>query len=395
MPAALPLLQQWSILLLTLTITYITLVHLLRYQRLNFLKRHYNYRTRSSLQAMPVSTAFAIHDTLITLEFPFTFPTATTFALFKTYGIPSISSLLVKTNQLAGPPLVSSKRYADTGALLLEAVLQPPGSDRSVEAIARINYLHDRHRSKGAISDEDMLFTLSLFALEPMRWVRKYEWRELDQMEVCAVGTMWKYLGDALKVPYELLPGAYEERYIVPADSNNKLAEATLRIILCEVPAFFHGFTRNLFATVMEVRLRKAMLIPPPPPFYAYTFNFLHTIRKLLLRHLYLPRIIPSTRYPTPSQTDPNRIHLPQVPMHPWYIRPTFINRWGPRALLARFKGEVLPGDDKRFLPEGFLTRALGPVGLKGRGRVEQEVEVKRIRECADGGMGCPFVGGL
>ncbi|KAI4128001.1 MAG: hypothetical protein LQ341_006731, partial [Variospora aurantia] len=132
---------------------------------------------------MDVLTAFKIHVYLIELEFRSTFSAATTFALFKAYGIPSISSLFVLTNQLAGPPLASSKRYADTGALLLEAVLNEPGSGRSVEAITRINYLHERWRGKRkgkGIRDEDMLYTLSLFALEPMKWVKKYEWRELS-----------------------------------------------------------------------------------------------------------------------------------------------------------------------------------------------------------------------
>ncbi|KAL9019856.1 MAG: hypothetical protein Q9185_002905 [Variospora sp. 1 TL-2023] len=42
---------------------------------------------------------------LAELEFPVAFLAATTFALFKAYGFPSISSLLAKTNQLAGPAL--------------------------------------------------------------------------------------------------------------------------------------------------------------------------------------------------------------------------------------------------------------------------------------------------
>ncbi|KAL8774490.1 MAG: hypothetical protein Q9209_000863 [Squamulea sp. 1 TL-2023] len=364
---------------------------------------------------MSLPRAFAIHEILVTLEFPSTIATATIFALFKTYGIPSISSLLVKTKQLNGPPLVRTKRYADTGALLLEAVLQEPGSKRSVEAIARINYLHDRHRSKGAISDEDMLFTLSLFALEPMRWVQKHEWRELDDMEVCAIGTHWKYLGDALKVPYELLPGyktgwkdalewmaelddwsrAYEVRFMVPAKSSQEVAEATLEVVLYKMPKSLHGLARNIYAAAMETRLREAMLISPLPPIYMRTFSIICVIRKFTLRHLSLPRFIPLTRIPTPSPTNPDRIHLPRARVYPWYIRPTFNNRWGPMALIARFRGEMLPGDDARFMSGGFCTMELGPFGLMGHGLDEQEVEVKRMKGIADEGRGCPFFVGL
>ena len=280
-----PFLQQWPLILSTSLFVYLALAHTIRYRRLHSTTAKFALTTRASLQSMSLSTAYYIHNYLITLEFPTSFPIATTFAIFKAYGIPSISSLLVYTNQLSGPPLASSKRYADTGALLLEAVLNEPGSLRSVEAFARINYLHDRWRSKGKISDEDMVYTLSLFALEPMRWVKKYEWRELSEMEVCALGVLWKFWGESLKVPFQLLPGvaggwkdglawieeldvwsrAYEERYMVPAESNGKLAEATLKIINWKMPTVMQGFGTNLFATIMEKRLREAMLYVPIP----------------------------------------------------------------------------------------------------------------------------------
>ncbi|KAL8947951.1 MAG: hypothetical protein Q9222_005820, partial [Ikaeria aurantiellina] len=251
-------------------------------------------------QPLTLPAAYTIHNALISLEFPSTFSLATTFALFKAYGIPSISVLLVRTNQLAGPPLVSSKRYADTGALLLEAVLNAPGSERSTAAIARINWLHDRYRKgdRSGIRDEDMLYTLSLFALEPMRWVRDLEWRELSEVEACAVGTLWRYYGEALKVPMRLLPGyergwrdggewirelevwsrGYEDRFMVPSESNHVLAEATMRIILYKAPKCMHGFGRKVFATIMGEKLREAMLYVSLAPLLPYQFAMVTSI---------------------------------------------------------------------------------------------------------------------
>ncbi|KAL9021459.1 MAG: hypothetical protein Q9185_001356 [Variospora sp. 1 TL-2023] len=394
-----PTLQQWLYLVIPALINYLLLVRLLRYRRL----RHSSFQHLDQLQlhpeqAMDVLTAFKIHVYLIELEFPSTFSAATTFALFKAYGIPSISSLLVYTNQLAGPPLASSKRYADTGALLLEAVLNEPGSGRSVEAITRINYLHGRWRGKRkgkGIRDEDMLYTLSLFALEPMKWVKKYEWRELSMVEICAVGTLWKYLGDALKVPFHLLPGhekgwkngvewmeelrvwseGYEGRYMVPDKSNAALADATIRIILWKVPRWMHGFGKKVFAAAMEEnspRLRKAMLY----------------VLLLFLRYLSLPRYHPLGRKPTPSSANDGRFYLPRGRMYPWYIRPTFKKRWGPSALLARLRNDVLPGDDAQFMPEGFATTELGPIGLTGKGYEEMAEDAERLVDVG----GCPFV---
>jgi len=44
----------------------------------------------------------------------------------------------------------------------------------------------------------DMLDTLSLFAVEPGKWVMRFEWMEgggLVDLEMCALRTVWKHLG--------------------------------------------------------------------------------------------------------------------------------------------------------------------------------------------------------
>jgi hypothetical protein len=62
-----------------------------------------------------------------------------------------------------------------------------PTSERHNSAIARMNYLHSRYQKAGKISNDDMLFTLSLFITEVERWVGLYEWRNLSPMEICAM----------------------------------------------------------------------------------------------------------------------------------------------------------------------------------------------------------------
>jgi hypothetical protein len=125
---------------------------------------------------------------LVEMEFPKLFGFSIVFALFKTYGIPSVSSLLVSTGELSSPE-TASKRTADTGVLLLEFCINKPSSARSTEAIARMNYLHSRYIKAGKIRNDDMLYTLSVFALEPARWINRYEWRKMSHLEMCASGT--------------------------------------------------------------------------------------------------------------------------------------------------------------------------------------------------------------
>lgn len=113
-------------------------------------------------------------------------------------------------------------------------------------------------------------------------------------------------------------------------------------------------------------------------------------LRKFFLRHLSLPRYRRVSRQPTPSPANDGRLHLPRARVHPWYILPTFKQRWGPSALLKRFQGQVLPGDDAMFMPQGFVTGDLGPKGLMGKGQDEMEMDVQRLKELATSG-GCPF----
>lgn len=241
--------------------------------------RKYGLEHRESFAKMTTDDAQAILKDLTELEFPKIMGLSIIFALFKTYGIPSVSSLLVATSQLSNPETVS-KRIADTGVLLLEFALNKPSSERTLKAISRMNYLHSRYQMSGKIKNVDMLYTLSLFALEPVRWIRKYEWRSLTEIEMCASGTFWKAMGDAMLVSFDDLPSSktgwkdglhwlqdietwsskYEATHMVPAVSNNQLAESHLDVLFLDMPAHFNEVGKRLVAVFLGERLRKAML---------------------------------------------------------------------------------------------------------------------------------------
>jgi hypothetical protein len=227
---------------------------------------------------MTLKDAHAIQLSLAELEFPTVFSISVFFALFKTYGIPSISKLLVATGQLSGPE-TASKRAADTGVVITEVVLNKPDSERAISGIALMNYLHGRYIKAGKISNNDMLYTLSLFVLEPIRWTKKYEWRSVTEFERCAMGVYWKDLGEAMKISYDVLPSAslgwangfhwleeleawslaYETRNMVPADTNATLAHGTFDIALFNVPSFLKSSGFTVASALLEPRLQKAM----------------------------------------------------------------------------------------------------------------------------------------
>lgn len=47
-------------------------------------------------------------------------------------------------------------------------------------ALTRLNELHGKYN----ILNDDYLYTLSLFIFEPVSWINRYEWRQLDEREI-------------------------------------------------------------------------------------------------------------------------------------------------------------------------------------------------------------------
>ena len=143
-----------------------------------------------------------------------------------------------------------------------------------------MNFIHSVYQQAGKISNDDLLYTLSLFALEPVKWINKYEWRQLTCMEECAIGTFWKSVGDAMVIDYRSMDGstqgwtdglhwldkirtwsqAYEKRNMVANPDNRKIADETVTLLLWVVPSYLQGSGRKAVCALIDDRLRKAMM---------------------------------------------------------------------------------------------------------------------------------------
>ncbi|KAL4780478.1 hypothetical protein BJX76DRAFT_337997 [Aspergillus varians] len=393
-----------------LLVAYPVLVSLLRFRRMKQIHKKYNYPTRGSLARMTDEDAFQIQKNLIQYEFPFFFLKALQFALFRTYGIPTISRVLTKTSQLSSAR-TSLKRYTDTVALVQEFVGQPPSAARGQAAIVRTRYLHSGYRSSGMIRDDDMLYTLGLFAIQPVRFIKQYEWRELTDVEKCAIGTFWKSLGDGLDVSYNALPSgktgfrdglqwleeivawsdAYEEKCMLPDTNNRRIADRTTAVLLYLIPKPLLHVGLKFVSFMMDDRLRKAMVYDPPPASYAKIFSLLLSARRFVMRYLALPRpyLLRYTTF-TEHQTVDEGIYMIQWDGAPYYVKPTIWNRWGPAAWYTRALGRPLPGDEgDKYRPAGYHIADVGPTCFEGKGREYQQEGVEGLRISRTGG--CPF----
>ncbi|CAK7200094.1 hypothetical protein SEUCBS139899_002783 [Sporothrix eucalyptigena] len=406
---------------MTTFVLYITACNALRFRRAKGMHRQHDhtYTDRASFASMTANDAQAILATIQQREFPFMHTLAIEFGIFKTYGIPAISRLVGATRQVTDPVL-AAKRAADTLVILTEIMVNPPTSARSLQALARMNYLHSKYVNAGQIRNGDLLYTLSACFTEPIRFIERYEWRALTDVERCALGVFWKEVGENMGISYEDVEGhrewrdgldfvddvtawarTYERNEMKPHPANIPPAHRFAALLLLLVPPFLRPFALEAISVLMSDRMREAFSFADPGLAAILLVYGTLAVRRFVERYLMLPRF--GAHRVTSEHADPvtGRVHLSEYLAHPWYIEPNVWNRWGPIALLKHFTGGVVPGDLRghkeeelkkggpTYLPEGFLVSDLGPFNTMGVGKDETAAEVERLKTMR--AAGCPF----
>ncbi|KAI1424919.1 hypothetical protein F5Y12DRAFT_749779 [Xylaria sp. FL1777] len=401
----------WKSYVVPAVLGYILLCRALRYRGEQKLRRRMGFPEgcgREALSRMTNDQAQQIIRYLATYEFPDFHRMSLEFGFFKTYGIESISRLLLATRNLTDP-VKSLKRFEDTATLIGEFMLNPPDSERMINSLARVNFLHGKYMQEGTISNEDLLYTLSVFVTEPPRFARLYEWRAMNEMEYCAYGVFWKVIGEAMGISYKGLLEhdtwrdgiewadditAWAKRYEVdimkPSAISNKPAKTLIPMITYWLPWFATPFAHEAVCVLLGDRVREAFLLPEPGIVAAATVYSLLLLRRLFIRYLALPRYFEVSRHGDPDAKT-GRIHM-RIPYgkFPFYVKPTLWNRWGPTAWAIWLYGGKVPGDNpEEYMPQGFLWADMGPKNRMGTGTKEMEVGAQRLRATRTGG--CPF----
>src|SRR4026207_1263874 len=103
-------------------------------------------------------------------EFPWDAIRSLEIALYRTYCVPSISALLDRTGEFRER---TQQRYDDTSLLVAEMCKWGYESGRGKEALERMNWAPGHFK----ISNDDILYVLSTFIYEPVRWIDGFGWR--------------------------------------------------------------------------------------------------------------------------------------------------------------------------------------------------------------------------
>lgn len=209
-----------------------------------------------------------IYFLLSACEFSWDIEKALEFALFRTYAVPSISGLLSWTGEFRTR---TRKRYDDTELLLSEVSENGQESARGQEAIARMNEMHGRYR----ISNNDMLYVLSTFVVEPVHWLERFGKRAMTALETEASVLYYRALGTKMGITdmpadftaFEALHRDYEAQHFRFAPSNAEIGCLTRDLLLSmHVPGKLVPLCRPAVHALCDPPLREAMGFQSPPP---------------------------------------------------------------------------------------------------------------------------------
>ena len=242
----------------------------------------------------PETDYVEIYQNLALYEFTWDLTQALSFALFRTYAVPSIGSLLDKTGAFTG---AVQKRYDDTALLLEAPFVHGFDSEAGKTAMRRINQMHRRYD----ISNDDFRYVLSTFVVVPKRWLDDFGWRSLTETELRASVNYYRALGRHMGI--KDIPATYDEFMRLMDDyerahfdfdaGGRRVADSTLRLLTTFYPRPLRKPVELFSRALMDRPLLDAFAYTEPGPVVRRLSKGAMRARARLLRHT------PSNRKPT------------------------------------------------------------------------------------------------
>ncbi len=197
--------------------------------------------------------------------FPFDTTRALEFALFRTFCVPSVSSLLERTGEFQSRP---QKRYDDTDIIISEMMEWGYDSERGERALKRMNQLHGRFK----IANDNFLYVLSTFTFEPIRWNQRFGWRLMCEQEQLAMFHFWREVGRRMKIEnlpadyaaFERFNRDYEQRHFRYTQANERVGAATVELFVSWFPRMLSPVVRLAIYALLDPPLIRAFGFPEP-----------------------------------------------------------------------------------------------------------------------------------
>jgi hypothetical protein len=150
----------------------------------------------------PVRDHWRIYRLMAQVDFPWDVTRALELALYRTFAVPSIAKILDDSGEFRLRP---QKRYDDTALLLAEVLENGYDSARGRAALSRINRIH----APFPIRQEDYRYVLGTFVFVPVRWIDRWGWRPLTEVERLASFHYYRAVG--VRMGIRGVPESYEQ----------------------------------------------------------------------------------------------------------------------------------------------------------------------------------------
>lgn len=261
----------------------------------------------------------AIVKYLANHDAPIDFLISGELAQIQTFAIPSISKLLQRTRQYQDNGV---KRLDDTRAILTECMTDSVESHRGQHMVKHLNWIHGHYD----ISNDDYLYTLALFIVEPARWMEKFGYRPLSNREKYAGFLAFKSLGEAMNIKH------------IPATRD-------------EFVTWYQNYRRQHMTYHSDNKRVTDGLIKGMEDMFPFIFRPL--IRPVILTLINDPELLVAT-----GQVPPNKVvqKIIKGMMRIRRLSQRYINPWQKKSFESSYLGQYY-----KSYPSGYQNQVLGP----------------------------------
>jgi len=235
----------------------------------------------------PVADHCRIVHLMTGYEFPWDIIRALEVALMKTFCSPKVSGLLHRTGEFRRH---GQKRYDDTAILVAEFMQNGYDNERGRQAIMHINKIHGYYH----IENDEFLFVLSTFILQPIHWVDDYGWRKTMKNERQAIFYFFKAVGERMNI--KNIPGSlndlekfvaeYEKNNFILVETNHAVGNATVNIVKGWMPFFLRPFVLPVMKCLLDENMLRALGYSTPSPVLKVLVKGAMRLRAFFLRKI-------------------------------------------------------------------------------------------------------------
>ncbi|KAK9823847.1 hypothetical protein WJX72_005910 [[Myrmecia] bisecta] len=198
-----------------------------------------------------------------------------------------------------------------------------------------------------------MIYTLSVFIVEPVRWAARWDFRPFTAREREAFYNYWREIGEKMDIKgippsydaFEQWNLRFEAEHMVYAATNAQVAVDTFALFLSDFPPAWHGAVLTAGTALMDKRLRRAMGYPDPPSLVTALVAATLNLRKWFVGYLLPPRSFANRTQRTLPTKEP---YCPEMRLH---------------ASLPSYAGGAKLVHAARA--DGYRISELGPPGFK------------------------------